>query len=141
MIIRKLVSAIVSCVLVMIIYFIIEQSGFVILLGMYLLPILLFYGIPASILSDFATKKLRGVICGVLALLIHLILATLFILIPILFSEWERNILLSDIESLLENFFLYTAILSSCLFWCIDEFLKSKRVKEIRKKIDALKIY
>lgn len=131
LIIRKIISAIVTCVTVMIIYFIIEQSGFVIIMGMYLLPILLFYGLPSSILSDVVTKKLKGAIRGISALVIHLFLAALFVLIPILFNEFEKDILFSDIKSLLDNFFFITAILSSGLFWCIDEFLRCKRTKDI----------
>ena len=128
----------------MIIYFIIEQSGFVIIMGMYLLPILLFYGLPSSILSDVVTKKLKGAIRGISALLIHLFLAALFVLIPIMFYEFERDLLLSNIKSLLDNFFFITAILSSGLFWCIDEFLRCKRTKDnwsvLVEKIGDLRI-
>lgn len=124
----------------MIIYFVIEQTGFVIIIGMFLLPILLFYGIPASIFSDYFTKKSKGMYRGFLALLVHLLLACLFVLIPIIFSEEEREILFSDFKSSFIYFFLITSILSSSLFWCIDEFLKNKRVKDIGQKIGDLKI-
>jgi glucan phosphoethanolaminetransferase (alkaline phosphatase superfamily) len=129
----------------MIIYFLLERSGFVIIVGMYLLPILLFYGLPSSILSDVVTEKLKGAIRGISALLIHLFLAALFVLIPIiLFDEFERNLLFSDIKSLLENFFFITAILSSSLFWCIDEFLRCTRTKDtwnvLVEKIGDLRI-
>ncbi|WP_391122589.1 hypothetical protein [Psychrobacillus sp. L3] len=129
-IIRKLVSAVMACLLVMFIYFLVEQSGFVILIGVYLLPILLIYGVPSSILSDFVTKKISGLLRGSLALFIHLFLAALFVLIP--FLETERS---------LNSFFFIAALLSSSLFWCIDEFLRSKRAKDICQKIDDLKIY
>lgn len=127
----------------MLIYFIIEQSGFVIALGMYLLPILLFYGLPASIFSDFVTKNLKGLLRGGVALLIHLFLATLFNLIPLLFSELEWKHLFSEIRILFksENFFFRISILSSSLFWCIDEILRSQIAKDIRMKIDDLKKY
>jgi hypothetical protein len=143
LIIRKIVSAIAACLLVMLIYFIIEQSGFVIALGMYLLPILLFYGLLASIFSDFVTKNLKGLLRGGVALLIHLFLATLFNLIPFLFSELEWKHLFSEIRILLssENFFFIISILSSSLFWCIDEILRSQIAKDLRIKIDNLKIY
>lgn len=124
----------------MIIYFVIEQTGFVIIIGMFLLPILLFYGIPASIFSDYVTKKFKGMYRGFLALLVHLFLACLFVLIPIIFSEEEREILFSDFKNSFTYFFLITSILSSSIFWCIDEFLKSKRVKDIGEKIGDLKI-
>ncbi len=124
-----------ACVLVMLIYFLIEQTGFVIIMGMYLLPILLIYGVPASILSDFVTKKLRVSHRGSLALLIHLSLAALFVLIPILFSEWERDLLLSNFRSLFGNFYFITSLLASSLFWCIDEFLRSKAAKYLHQEI------
>lgn len=131
LIVRKLSSAIGSCISLMTIYFILEQSGFVIFIAMYLLPILLFYGVPSSILSDFLTKKLKGISRGILALMIHLFLAALFVLIPILlFSPGERELLFSDVKSLIYNFFFITAILSSSLFWFIDEFLRCNKTKE-----------
>ena len=130
MIIRKLISGLIAGILVMLVYFLLEQSGFVILIGVYLLPILLIYGVPSSILSDFVTKKLSGLLRGSLALFIHLFLAVLFVLIPIL--ETERS---------LNSLVFITALLSSSLFWCIDEFLRSKRAKDICEKIEDLKIY
>lgn len=127
---RKFLSAIGSCIGVMIIYFILEPSGFVIFMAMYLLPILLFYGLPSSILSDWITKKLQGFNRGISALLIHLLLAALFVIVPILlFSQWEIELLFSDVRSLLDNFFFITAILSSFLFWFIDEFLRCNTTK------------
>ena len=132
MIIRKLIAGLIAGILVMLIYFLLEQSGFVILIGVYLLPILLIYGVPSSILSDFVTKKLSGLLRGSLALFIHLFLAALFVLIPIPIFETERS---------LNSLVFITALLSSSLFWCIDEFLRSKRAKHICKKIEDLKIY
>ena len=139
-IIRKIVSAVMACLLVMFIYFLVEQTGFVIIIGMYLFPILLIYGVPASILSDFVTKKLRGFLRRSFALLMHLFLAALFIMIPILFSEWERELLLSDISSLFYNFYFITSLLSSFLFYCLDEFLRSKRAKALSEKIGDMRI-
>jgi hypothetical protein len=112
---------------------------------MYLLPILLFYGLPSSLLSDVVTKKLSGAIRGISGFLIHLFLAALFVLISIsLFSQGERDLLFSDVTSLLDNFFFITAILSSGLFWCIDEFLRCKRTKDtwsvLIEKIGDLRI-
>lgn len=114
----------------MLIYFLLEQSGFVLLIGVYLLPILLIYGVLSSILSDFVTKRLRGLLRGSLALFIHLFFAASFVLMPILEMERRFNRLV-----------LITALLSSSLFWCIDEFLRSKRAKDICEKIDELEIY
>jgi len=67
---------------------------------------------------------------GSLALFIHLFFAASFVLMPILEMERRFNRLV-----------LITALLSSSLFWCIDEFLRSKRAKDICEKIDELEIY
>ena len=116
----------------MFISFLIEPSGFVIMIGMYLFPILLIYGLPSSILSDFLTKKLKGVLRGGVALATHLLLAIVFVQTFFVISGegWEPV-----------NFFLIISLLSSFLFWSVDEFLESNIVKQIRTKIDDLKIY
>ncbi|QUG41950.1 hypothetical protein KD050_01215 [Psychrobacillus sp. INOP01] len=134
-IIRKLVSAVMTCVLVMLSFFFVGQTAFAIIVGMYLLPILLIYGVPASILSDFVTKKLGAFLRGFTAFFMHLFLASLFVVIPTLFSEWERDLLLSDIRSLFYNFYFIISLLSSSLFYCIDEFLRSKLAKYLYQKI------
>ena len=131
MFIRKLVSTIVACVLVMFISFLIESSGFVIMLGMYLFPILLLYGLPSSIVSDVVTKNLKGVVRGGIALVIHLLLASLFVLICFMYGE----------ACLPVNIFLVFSLISSFLFWSVDEFLRSTVIKQIRTKMDDLKIY
>ena len=131
MFIRKLVATIVACVLVMLLSFIIEPSGFVIMIGMYLFPILLLYGLPSSIVSDVVTKNLKGVVRGGIALVIHLLLASLFVLICFMYGEAWLPV----------NLFLVFSLISSFLFWTVDEFLRSTVVKQIRTKIDDLKIY
>jgi hypothetical protein len=132
LIIRKLISAIAACILVMFISLLIDPSGFVIMIGMYLFPILLIYGLPSSILSDFLTKKLEGIVRGGVALATHLLLAIVFVQTFFVISGegWEPV-----------NFFLLISLLSSFLFWSVDEFLKSNMIKQIRAKIDDLKIY
>lgn len=135
MIIRKFVSAIMVCILVMLSSSLAGETAFAFFLGMYLMPILLFYGVPSSILSDFVTKKLNGFFRASIALFIHLFLATFFVLIPILFSERDRNLLLTDIGSLFDNFFFIVSLLSSFLFYCLDEFLRSKLAKYLHQKI------
>lgn len=140
MIIRKLFSGLLAGLMVLLIYFLLEQSGFVILIGLYLLPILLIYGVPVSIVSDIMTKKLIGLLRGISALFIHLLFAISFVLIPNLFSESERALLLSDISNLNSLVFV-TALLSSILLWSIDELLRSKIARDICEKIGDLKIY
>ncbi|WP_078380786.1 hypothetical protein [Sutcliffiella halmapala] len=143
MIFRKLVTSILTCGLVMLIFFFIERTAFIIFIGMYLLPILLLYGVPVSILSDFTTKRLKGVIRAILALFIHLFFATMFYLIPI-YLGWEESISFSDLKTFLVNFIFMLCILASSLFWCIDEIFRSTRVKDrcslILNKIGDLRI-
>ena len=124
MIIRKLVSAVMTCVLVMLSFSLGGESTLAIVVGIYLFPILLIYGVPASILSDFVTKKRRGILRVIFALIMHLFLAALFVVIPALFSGSE-----------IFNFYFIISLLSSFLFYCIDEFLRSKLAKYLHQKI------
>lgn len=132
MILRRIVSALISCLLVLVLYFFVERSGVVLLIGMYLLPFLLLYGIPVSVLSDIFTKKLSGVIRALAALAIHVSLAAVLIwmLFGVLGEGWEPV-----------NFLLVNALVSSFLFWAVDEGLKSAKAKRLCQKIDDLKIY
>ena len=123
-IIRKLCSAVMACVLVMLSFFLTGQTGLAIIVGTYLFPILLLYGVPASILSDFVTKKLVSFPRVIFSLIMHLFLAALFVVIPALFPGSE-----------IFNFYFIISLLSSFLFYCIDEFLKSKLAKYLHQKI------
>lgn len=123
-IIRKFVSAVMACVMIMLSFFFTGQTALAIIVGFYLFPILLIYGVPASILSDFVTKRLRSFPRVIFALIMHLFLAALFVVIPALFSG-----------SQIFNFYFIISLLSSFLFYCIDEFLRSKFAKYLRKKI------
>lgn len=124
MIKRKLVSAVVTYALFMIIYILLYQSWFIIILGVYIFPIILFYGVPVSVFSDLLTKNIKGKFRGILALFIHLFLATSVVLFPALFSELGRDIILPDLQ-----FFLMIPILASSFFWCIDEAFRIKETK------------
>ncbi|MDW0118480.1 hypothetical protein QTL97_16235 [Sporosarcina thermotolerans] len=101
------------------------------MIGMNLFPILLLYGLPSSVLSDFVTKKLKGIGRVGAALVIHLILATAFIMIIHRNEEgWEPM-----------KFLLLLSLLSSFLFWSVDELLKIYKAKQIRMKNGDLKIH
>lgn len=141
-IIRKFVSAVTACILIMLSFFLTEQTGLGIIVGIYLFPILLIYGVPASVFSDFVTKKLKSFPRVILALIMHLFLAALFVVTPALLSGSE-----------IFNFYFIISLLSSFLFYCSDEFLRSKlakylyqkvflseRAKELCKKIGNLRI-
>jgi hypothetical protein len=134
MIIRKFVAALAAGAIIIIIYSIFAELGLALFFGMYLLPILLIYGIPSSILSDFITRRLKGVFRLLLAFLIHIILGALFVLIPTLLFEHEKNIFLSDVSSLLNNFFFIPSIVSAVIYWSIDELIRSNKVRENCKK-------
>jgi hypothetical protein len=110
--------------------------GFGLVLGMYILPILLIYGVPVSVFSDFVTYRLTGYIRGFIALLIHLSFAVLFILIPVLISNREWNTIFSDFYNLLDNyyFFFLASIISSIIFWFIDEFIRCNSIRTRCKK-------
>ncbi|SDN14169.1 hypothetical protein SAMN05518871_103412 [Psychrobacillus sp. OK028] len=123
-IIRKLVSAVMACVLIMLSFFLTAQKDLAIIIGIYLFPILLIYGVPVSILSDFVTNKLISFHRVIFALIIHLFLATLFVVTPALFSGSE-----------IFNFYFIISLFSSFLFYCIDEFLRSKLTIYLRQKI------
>jgi len=123
-IIRKFVSAVTACILIMLSFFLTEQTGLGIIVGIYLFPILLIYGVPASILTDFVTKKLISISRVIFALIMHLYLAALFVVIPALLLGSE-----------IFNFYLIISLLSSFLFYCMDEFLRSKLAKYMHQKM------
>lgn len=122
LVIRKLISALATTVVMVILYSILEEFGIGLFLGMYILPILLIYGIPCSILSDYLTKRLGGYKRRAAAAMLHVFLGALFVAIPTLVFEQG-----SSLTSLWNNaFFFLNATVSSFTFWCLDELIKSK---------------
>jgi len=69
-----------------------------------------------------------------MAFIIHVFLGALLIIISILLSELERDLFVSDISSLLDNFFFISGVLSAFIFWIIDELIRSDQCKKIRVK-------
>ena len=134
LIFRKIVSALTASAIMIIIYSAFEGIGLGLFLGMYLLPIVLIFGTPSSIFSDLITKRLRGFNRMFIAFIIHVFLGALLIIISILLSEYERDIFVSDVRSLLNNFFFISAVLSAFIFWIIDELIRSDQCKKIRVK-------
>lgn len=128
MIIRKLVAAIVTCVLMMTLAYFGEDLPFSIFLGMYLLPILVIYGIPSSIFSEWAARSVKGWTRVVLALIIHLAFAIVFVLVPT-FLIGGLDELIAVVKYWYTHFFVIKSLLSSSLFWGVDELLKWERLR------------
>jgi MFS family permease len=130
LVIRKLISALATTVVMVILYTILEEFGVGLFLGMYILPILLFYGVPCSILSDYLTRRSGGYKRMVAAALLHVLLGALFVAIPTLIFEQG-----SWLTSFWNNaFFFLNAAVSSFIFWCLDELIKSKWFSDVRGK-------
>ncbi|MFE7064532.1 hypothetical protein ACFVAD_20565 [Sutcliffiella sp. NPDC057660] len=131
---RKILSALTTCLLMIILYSAYDGFGIGIFFGMYLLPIIFIYGIPSSILSDFVIKRIMGKIRMVAAFFIHIFLAILFVLMPLLLSGYKRGMWMSDVTGLLDVFLFISAIISAFLFWVIDELIKNETCKLKRRK-------
>ncbi|MEH7885112.1 hypothetical protein V7654_12425 [Bacillus sp. JJ1609] len=86
MVIRKLISALATTVVMVILYSLIEEFGVGLFLGMYILPMLLVNGIPCSILSDYLTRRSGGY-RRMAAAVLHIFLGALFVAIPTLVFE------------------------------------------------------
>lgn len=123
---RKVIAALISGLLMVTMYSISDGIGIGIFFGMYLLPIIFVYGIPSSVLSDYATKSFKGTKRIVASFLLHLFLATLFVPIPMWISgsTW-----FSGITGLLDVFFFISALITAILFWITDELIKIKHAK------------
>jgi hypothetical protein len=145
MFIRKLVSAIGATLMMVILFSILDRSGIGLFFGMYILPIILIYGIPSSILSDFLTRKTDGGKRIAAAALLHVFLGALFVAAPTFIFDAEDGNWLSSVRN--NGFFFLTATLSAFIYWCFDEMSKSewfgalkKRFYGILKRIGALRI-
>ncbi len=77
---------------------------------------------------------MTGKIRMVAAFFIHIFLATLFVLIPLFFSGYEREMWMSDLTVLLDVFFFISAILCALIFWVTDELIKNETCKLKRRK-------
>lgn len=99
---------------------------------MYMLPPILLYSIPVSILADVSIRRMNGLLRAGAALGIHLVFAAFFVfmLFSVFGEGWEPV-----------NFVFVNALLSSFLFWAVDEGLKSAKAKQFCQKIDELKNY
>jgi hypothetical protein len=136
LILRKVSIAMVTGGIIILISSVVGSKVFGIIMGMYILPILLLFGVPVSIFSDHRTKRISGFIRGLFALLIHLSFAILFVLIPLLLSGWNGNNIFTDFYVMLDDYlyFILASIICTSLFWLIDEFIRCCRNRCIRTR-------
>lgn len=141
---RKVIAALISGLLMIAMYSIFGGIGIAIFFGMYLLPIIFIYGIPSSMLSDYATKSLRGTKRIIVALLIHLFLAATFVPITMLISGYKIDTWLSEATGLFDVFLFIHALIAAFLFWFTDELMKNKtcqiKLRKCLKWVGDLKI-
>ncbi|MFC4410485.1 hypothetical protein ACFOZY_08615 [Chungangia koreensis] len=89
--------------------------------AMYAVPLVWVYGLPVSCLSDFIVKKLEGAGRMCVALLIHVLFGFGFTFIFTLLLEpdlFKSEHFFSGISF----FFIWSATLSSLVFWAVDEY-------------------
>lgn len=129
LIIRKIIVAIATCSVAFLTFSLLNGVDFSLFALMYLMPIVFLFGMPVSVLSDFALKSFKGFTRRALSLFIHVVFATLFILTPTLVG-WEWDIMYMDIQEILNNFFFISAILTASLFWLLDEILRIKLLQD-----------
>ncbi|MGM0847087.1 MAG: hypothetical protein ACQEUT_19195 [Bacillota bacterium] len=127
MVIRKIIVSFLTGLFMIIIFSILAGKlviGFAI--GLYLLPILLIYGVPSSIVSDFITNRLKGFKRVSASFLIHILMGVFFLAAPILLTGSISGI---------ENFFSPFVVLSAFIFWLMDEVIRSNKFRQILVKV------
>ncbi|WP_102262571.1 hypothetical protein [Mesobacillus jeotgali] len=132
MFIRKLVSALGATMMMVILFSILDESGVGLFLGMYILPIILIYGIPSSFLSDLLTRRTGGVKRLAAAGFLHVFLGALFVAVPTFIFDAENGNWINSVWN--NSFFFFTAVVSSFIFWCFDEAIKSDWFDHLRGK-------
>lgn len=130
MLIRKLFSAFGATLMMVFLFSVLDEFGLAIFLGMYILPIILLYGIPSSILSDFLTRRADGYKRITTAALIHVFLGALFVALPTFILDVEQGNWLTSVRN--NGFFFLSATVSAFIFWCFDEGLRSKWFARLR---------
>lgn len=132
MILRKLISAFGATVMMVMLLSVLDQSGVGLFFGMYILPIILIYGIPSSIFSDFLTRSTNRVKRMAAAGLLHVFLGALFVLLPTLLFDLGNGNWFMNIRN--NSFFFFTAVVSAFNFWCFDEVIKSEWLDDLKRK-------
>ncbi|GAM12328.1 hypothetical protein [Mesobacillus selenatarsenatis] len=132
MVLRKLISAFGATGMMVMLLSVLDQSGVGLFFGMYILPIVLIYGIPSSIFTDFLTRRTGGLKRRAAAGLLHVFLGALFVLIPTLLFDAGNGNWLTNLRN--NGFFFFTAVVSAFIFWRFDEALKSEWCGDLRRK-------
>ena len=132
MILRKLISGFGTTTMMVILLSVLDQSGVGLFFGMYILPIVLIYGIPSSIFTDFLTRRSNGVKRVAAAGFLHVFLGALFVAVPTFIFDMAQGNWLASIRN--NGFFFFNAVLSAFIFWCFDEALKSEWFAGLRGK-------
>jgi hypothetical protein len=132
MFIRKLISAFGATMVMVVLFSILDQSGVGLFLGMYILPIVLIYGIPSSILTDFLTRRTAGLKRMAAAGLLHVFLGALFVAVPTMIFDMKQGNWIASIHN--NGFFFFSAVVSAFIFWCLDEALRSEWFASLRGK-------
>jgi hypothetical protein len=93
-------------------------------ISLFVLPGVLLYGLPVSVLSDKLTKSLSGVKRVLLSLVIHLFFGLSFVFIIGIFIAPEN--LFTSFNQFWRDAYLFFAFstLVSLLYWSVDEVLR-----------------
>ncbi|CAM3816166.1 hypothetical protein [Mesobacillus thioparans] len=132
MLIRKLISALGATMMMVILFSILEAFAAGLFLGMYILPIVIIYGIPSSFLSDFLLRRTVGLKRMAIAGVLHVFLGVLFIAIPTFIFDAEYGSWLTALRN--NGFLVVSAAVTAFIFWCVDEGLKSKWFADLKEK-------
>lgn len=119
-ILRKLIGFILTTLLIglfLALYFTITEGSSILAIGLLIpgaLPFVLLIGVPVSFLSDYVSKKLKGIRRNIVALLIHSVFGLIAGLV-ISFYLFEKHL-----------FIVVVTIIASIIFWIVDEVLRKK---------------
>lgn len=96
------------------------------IISLYVIPLILLYGVPVSILSDKLTLKVTGIIRMVCACVIHLVFGIVFSYLFVLLVDAS---ILTPLSDPIDRFILLGASITSIVFWVIDEIIRYRYKK------------
>lgn len=91
-------------------------------------PVVLFFGIPVTMLSDQINKKFKGKKRMYASLVIHLFFAISFVVLFILITE--SRFIFTDFNGF-DWYFLIPATVYSSVIWCVDERLRKRFSQQV----------
>ena len=86
-------------------------------------PVVLFFGIPVTLLSDQINKRFKGKKRMIASLVTHLFFAISFVVLVILITE--SRFIFTDFIGF-DWYFLIPATVYSSVIWCVDERLRKR---------------